>query len=70
MLLIYGLRAEKLYHETKELPKWETYDTEDEKELFKLIKKLIEKDPNTFTRLTKDLKGISEETTTGVMRLY
>jgi hypothetical protein len=31
MLLIYGLRAEKLYNETKELPNWEKYETEDEK---------------------------------------
>jgi len=41
MLLIYGLRAEKLFNETGELPKWETMDTEDERELFKLISKLI-----------------------------
>ncbi len=35
-----------------------------------MIRTLIEKDPETFTRLTKNLKGISEETTTGVHRLY
>lgn len=41
MLLIYGLRAEKLFNETGELPNPETFDTEDERELFKLIKRLI-----------------------------
>jgi adenosylhomocysteinase len=35
-----------------------------------LIKKCLEQDPQTFSRLTKDLVGISEETTTGVHRLY
>jgi hypothetical protein len=41
MLLIYGLRAEKLFLETGELPDWEKYDTEDERELFKIIKESI-----------------------------
>lgn len=70
MLLIYGLRAEKLYNETGELPNPESFDTEDERELFKLIRRLIEKNNQTFATLTRDLVGISEETTTGVMRLY
>jgi len=70
MLLIFGLKAEKLYNETKELPDPSKFDTEDEKELFKLIRKKIEEDSQFFHRITKDLKGISEETTTGVMRLY
>lgn len=34
-----------------------------------LIKREIEKDKHTFRKLTADLKGISEETTTGVHRL-
>ena len=35
-----------------------------------MIKKCLEKDPKTFSRLSADLIGISEETTTGVHRLY
>lgn len=70
MLCILGLRAEKLYNETKELPDPSKFETEDEVELYKLIKKKILEDNQFFTKITKDLKGISEETTTGVMRLY
>jgi S-adenosylhomocysteine hydrolase len=35
-----------------------------------LIREKILENNGFFTRITKDLKGISEETTTGVMRLY
>lgn len=30
----------------------------------------LKEDKNCFSKLTADLKGISEETTTGVARLY
>ena len=43
--------------------------SEDERELFKLITKVVQKDAKTFERLTADFVGISEETTTGVLRL-
>jgi adenosylhomocysteinase len=70
MFLILGLKAEKLYEETKELPDPSKFETEGERELFALIKEKIQTIPGFFARITKDLKGISEETTTGVMRLY
>jgi adenosylhomocysteinase len=34
------------------------------------LKKSIAKDPQRFHRIAKDIKGVSEETTTGVHRLY
>lgn len=43
---------------------------EDEVELLKLLKKLLKKSPGKWTRMVKDWKGVSEETTTGVNRLY
>ena len=43
---------------------------EDEKELLKNLKKLLSKNPNKWTEMVKDWKGVSEETTTGVHRLY
>ncbi len=43
---------------------------EDFKELMACLKEIYEKDPQRWTRVSKDIKGISEETTTGVHRLY
>ncbi|MBU1007139.1 MAG: adenosylhomocysteinase [Candidatus Omnitrophica bacterium] len=43
---------------------------EDEAELIKLLKKTLKKDPHKWSRIAKDWKGVSEETTTGVNRLY
>jgi adenosylhomocysteinase len=34
------------------------------------LKKALKKDPKRFSRITKDIIGVSEETTTGVHRLY
>jgi adenosylhomocysteinase len=34
------------------------------------LKKALKKDPNRFSRIAKDILGVSEETTTGVHRLY
>jgi len=35
-----------------------------------LLRREIARDPQRFTRIAKDIKGVSEETTTGVHRLY
>jgi adenosylhomocysteinase len=43
---------------------------EDEEELNKLLKKILREDPARWHRAAKELKGVSEETTTGVHRLY
>ncbi len=43
---------------------------EDEAELIKLLKKRLKENPNKWTNMIKDCKGVSEETTTGVHRLY
>ena len=43
---------------------------EDEIELFKRLKASINKDKNRWHNFAKNIKGVSEETTTGVHRLY
>lgn len=70
LFLLEGLKYEKAYEKTNDLPKPESVQNEDEKELLQIIKECLVKDNKTFTKLTKNLKGVSEETTTGVMRLY
>ena len=44
--------------------------SEDEYYLHLTIRKVLIKDPHFFSKISKDLSGVSEETTTGVARLY
>jgi adenosylhomocysteinase len=64
-----GMKWEKKYTETKQLPDPELITGDDEKALYKFFKEVIPQDPTRFHRLSKNVKGISEETTTGVHRL-
>ncbi len=43
---------------------------EDEKELLKLLKKVLKEDPDRWANFLTGWHGVSEETTTGVHRLY
>ncbi len=43
---------------------------EDEIELNKILKQVLNADSDRWTRQAKEIKGVSEETTTGVHRLY
>jgi adenosylhomocysteinase len=47
-----------------------TYDSADEKLLMARLKSSYENDPGRWTRIAESIKGVSEETTTGVHRLY
>jgi len=47
-----------------------SYDNEEFQLLIDRIKKGISKDPKYWSNLSKNIKGVSEETTTGVHRLY
>jgi len=38
--------------------------------LLKLLKKIIPENPKRFRNMIKDIVGVSEETTTGCLRLY
>ena len=69
--LTEGLATEKRYKESEKLvdPARGSV-SEDEYYLLLLINKRLQEDKNYFTNLTKNLKGVSEETTTGVARLY
>jgi adenosylhomocysteinase len=44
--------------------------SEEEVSLFNAIKKKLKADPNWYSRVAKDIRGVTEETTTGVHRLY
>ncbi|HEX9881874.1 MAG TPA: adenosylhomocysteinase [Hyphomicrobium sp.] len=65
MLVHLGLRAEQ--GDTAFLDK---AGSEEEEVLFALIKRTLTEKPGWFAELAKNIKGVSEETTTGVNRLY
>ncbi|MBW1615753.1 MAG: adenosylhomocysteinase [Deltaproteobacteria bacterium] len=46
------------------------YDSEDMKCLIERLKDIYQKDPKFWTNIASKVKGVSEETTTGVHRLY
>ncbi len=58
----YAEKDNKLFNEKP--------DSSDGKALLKSLKLIYEEDKNKWHRFSKDLKGVSEETTTGVHRLY
>jgi adenosylhomocysteinase len=45
-------------------------DSEEYEVILNLLRREFKKDPKRWTRMSKDLRGVSEETTTGVHRLY
>ncbi len=47
-----------------------TFESEDEIYLYERLKKAYEKDPQKWTKMAEKIQGVSEETTTGVNRLY
>jgi adenosylhomocysteinase len=65
MLVHLGLRAEKGDVAFLEKP-----GSEEEEILFALIKRTLKEKTGWFAELAKNIKGVSEETTTGVHRLY
>jgi adenosylhomocysteinase len=65
LLVHHGLRAER--GDTAFLDKAEN---EEEEVFFALIKRTLTEKPGWFAQLAASIKGVSEETTTGVHRLY
>ncbi len=45
-------------------------EAEDEQQLYKVLKRIQAEDPQRWVRTAPEIKGVSEETTTGVHRLY
>jgi adenosylhomocysteinase len=65
LLIHLGYKAEK---DSSVLDK--TPGSREEAEILKLLKNILVEDPTKWHRTVKDWKGVSEETTTGVHRLY
>ena len=65
LLVHYGLRAEK-----GDVAFLDRATNEEEEVFFALIKRTLSEKPGWFAKLAAAIKGVSEETTTGVHRLY
>ncbi len=65
MMIHVGAAAEK---EASVLDK--SVDGEDERELYAILKNVLTEDNSIWTRMVPEIRGVSEETTTGVHRLY
>jgi adenosylhomocysteinase len=73
MTLLVHLGVEwELKHEADNTvwPDPEAQKTDEEKSLFKIIKKNLATNPTKWRKMAQKIVGVSEETTTGVMRLY
>jgi len=64
LLVMLGAKAEK-DPSVLDSPK-----TEEEEALFAAIKKRLDSKPGWYTKLGRNIRGVTEETTTGVHRLY
>lgn len=71
MFLLKGRERELIYQQTGELVDPMSFSVLEEQALFTVINETIkEYGVDCFKKLAADLVGISEETTTGVLRLY
>jgi adenosylhomocysteinase len=66
MLLHLGVEYEK----AGAVPSQDSTDNEEFKEVLRVLARSLEADPQRWTRRAPLVKGVSEETTTGVLRLY
>ncbi|MDQ4114525.1 MAG: adenosylhomocysteinase [Actinomycetota bacterium] len=66
LLLHKGVEFEK----AGEVPGQDSTDNEEFKEVLRVLDRSLKKDPTYWTNLAGGIKGVTEETTTGVLRLY
>ncbi|HWV27270.1 MAG TPA: adenosylhomocysteinase, partial [Aeromicrobium sp.] len=58
------------YEKAGAVPPQDSTDNEEFKEVLRVLARSLENDPQRWTRIAPMIKGVSEETTTGVLRLY
>jgi adenosylhomocysteinase len=58
------------YENAGKIPSPDSTDNEEFREILKLLAKCFKQDPQRWHKVAADVQGVSEETTTGVHRLY
>ncbi|WP_084623010.1 MULTISPECIES: adenosylhomocysteinase [Nocardioides] len=66
MLVHLGVEFEK----AGAVPGQDSTDNEEFKEVLRVLARSLENNPTRWTNIANDIQGVSEETTTGVLRLY
>jgi len=64
------VKAEKEYKDSGKFPDPDSTDDQEFKIVLRLLRTVLKKDSTKWTRMAAKLVGVSEETTTGVHRLY
>jgi adenosylhomocysteinase len=70
MLIHEGVKAEKEFRDSGKLPDPSTASNEEHRIVLTIVKRELEKNSDIWTSYATRCKGVSEETTTGVHRLY
>ncbi|MHC4977070.1 MAG: adenosylhomocysteinase [Planctomycetota bacterium] len=70
MMIHEGVKAEAAFNKDGTLPNPEDGNNVEEKAFLKVLRSKVEEDPTFFTGMVDFIRGVSEETTTGVHRLY
>jgi len=70
LLVHKGYEAEEAFAKDGTLPDPDSTDVEEMQVILALLRKSIQEDPQRWHRVAESLIGVSEETTTGVHRLY
>lgn len=70
LLIHEGVKYEKLFKENGTLPDPNSTENEEMKIVLGIIRDSIQKTPEKWTKMAAKMVGVSEETTTGVHRLY
>jgi adenosylhomocysteinase len=70
LLIHMGKEGEDAYKKDGTLPDPESTDNEEMKVILTLLRNRLTEDDTYWNRMAADIKGVSEETTTGVHRLY
>lgn len=70
LLIHEGVKAEIAYEKNGTLPDPDSTENEEFKIVLALLRDKVQEDGNFFRRMAPHIRGVSEETTTGVHRLY
>ena len=70
MLIHLGKEAEDAYEKDGTLPDPDSTDVEEMQVILKLLRDRLAENPRYWTEMAEGIVGVSEETTTGVHRLY
>ncbi len=70
LLIHEGVKAEKAYEKDGTLPDPDSTENEEFKVVLALLRQKVQEDGSFWRRMAPFIRGVSEETTTGVHRLY